>query len=145
MSGSFCATGNLHHACRKEIQNQKLSDRGEPLSTYSEVGDATDADAQPESGVENTKVAVEERTKKWGRVALKAILIGLCLVVATPIVLFFVYARVRSGGNDWAEELIGLGIGLIFVVLVTMNIKKGGVAVATIGLLLLVVLFSMMF
>ncbi len=170
-SGSNCDVGHLHRACWKafhstpkpetespkhqqrpdeesgwtDAHDKELSNRGTSVSTHSEGGDATDIDEQTEPAIENTEAVAEERTEKWGRVALKAILIGLCLVVATPIAIFFVYASVRSSGNDWTEELIGLGIGLIFVILVTMNIKKGGVAVATIGLLLLVVIFSMMF
>jgi hypothetical protein len=162
-SGSNCDVGHLHRACWKafhstpqpetespkhlerpdgesawtDAHDKELSNRGTSMSTHSEGGDATDIDEQTEPAIENTEAVAEERTEKWGRIALKAILIGVCLVVATPIALFLAYAAIRSGGNDWIDELIGLGVVLLLVILATISSKKYGVAVAGFALLFL--------
>lgn len=128
VSGSNCEFGYLHHACSKEFHNSPKPEAESPQNQQ-----------RSERAFENSKVAVEERTQKWGRIALKVILIGLCLAVATPIALLFSYAAFRSGGNDGVDELVGLGIALLLVIWATMSSKKWGVAVAGIAILLLFV------
>ena len=162
-SGSNCDVGHLHRACWKafhstpkpetespkhqqrpdeesgwtDAHDKELSNRGTSVSTHSEGGDATDIDEQTETAFENTEAVAEERTVKWGRIALKAILIGACLFVATPIALFFAYASVRLPENDYTDELVGLGVGLLLLILATISSKKYGVAVAGFALLFL--------
>ncbi len=162
-SGSNRDVGHLHRACWKafhstpkpetespkhqqrpdeesgwtDAHDKELSNRGTSVSTHSEGGDATDIDEQTEPAFENTEAVAEERTKKWGRIALKAILIGVFLFVATSIALFLAFAGILSGGNDWVDELIGLGVVLLLVIWATISSKKWGVAVDVAGIALL--------
>jgi hypothetical protein len=163
-SGSNCDVGHLHRACWKafhstpipetespkhqqrsdeesgwtDAHDKELSNRGTSVSTHSEGGDATDIDEQTEPAFEDTEAVAEERTKKWRRIALKAILIGVFLFVATSIAFSLVSAGYRSTGTDWVDKLIGLWVVLLLVIWATISSKKWGSG-ASVGIGLIVV------
>ena len=112
----------------------------------STTGDARDVGEQPERQHESPEGSTKERNIKSSRIALKVVLIVLCLIVAVPIMGILALLFIFSGGEPAIQSAIAVVATAIFlVILATMFFKNAGIIVAAVALLLLLTISSAIF
>ena len=112
----------------------------------STIGDARDVGEQPERQHKSPEDSTKERIIKSSRIALKVVLIVLCLIVAVPIMGILALLFIFSGGEPAIQSAIAVVATAIFlVILATMFFKNAGIIVAAVALLLLLTISSAIF